>query len=87
MKQFIPKLNIEINSKLHAIGIEETALILKAQKSNSCIRDILSKFRMFIAGYTFRKEEEIYFFKVIKPEIVSQVVCHSKIICRQRIVN
>lgn len=31
MNQFIPKLNIELNSRLHAIDIEETDLILKAQ--------------------------------------------------------
>ncbi|MHB9055065.1 MAG: RteC domain-containing protein [Paludibacteraceae bacterium] len=80
MNQFIPKLNIELNSKLHAIDIEETDLILKAQKSIICIRDILSKLRTFIVGYTFKnEEEEIYFFKVIKPEIVSQLVYHVKI--------
>jgi hypothetical protein len=80
MNQFIPKLNIELNSKLHAIDIEETDLILKAQKSIICIRDILSKLRTFIVGYTFKnEEEEIYFFKVIKPEIVSQLIYHVKI--------
>lgn len=80
MNQYIPKLNIELNSKLHAIDIEETYLILKAQKSIICIRDILSKLRTFIVGYTFKnEEEEIYFFKVIKPEIVSQLIYHVKI--------
>lgn len=80
MNQFIPKLNIELNSKLHAIDIEETDLILKAQKSIICIRDILSKLRTFIVSYPFKtEEEEIYFFKVIKPEIVSQLIYHVKI--------
>ncbi len=80
MNQFIPKLNIELNSRLHAIDIEETDLILKAQKSITCIKDILSKLRAFIVGYTFKNEEEqIYFFKVIKPEIVSQLIYHVKI--------
>lgn len=80
MNQFIPKLNIELNSKLHAIDIEETDLILKAQKSIICIKDILSKLRAFIVNYKFKtEEEEIYFFKVIKPEIVSQLIYHVKI--------
>jgi hypothetical protein len=80
MNQFIPKLNIELNSKLHAIDIEETNLILKAQKSIICIRDILSKLRTFIVSYPFKtEEEEVYFFKVIKPEIVSQLIYHVKI--------
>jgi len=80
MNHFIPKLNIELNSKLHAIDIEGTDLILKAQKSIICIRDILSKLRAYIVSYTFKnEEEEIYFFKVIKPEIVSQLIYHVKI--------
>ena len=80
MNQFIPKLNIELNSRLHAIDIEETDLILKAQKSIVCIKDILSKLRAFIVNYKFKnEEEEIYFFKVIKPEIVSQLIYHVKI--------
>jgi len=70
----------QFNSKLHAIDIAETDLILKAQKSIICIRDILSKLRTFIVGYAFRiEEEEIYFFKVSKPEIVSQLIYHVKI--------
>lgn len=80
MNQFIPKLNIELNSRLHAIDIEETDLILKAQKSIVCIKDVLSKLRAFIVNYKFKnEEEEIYFFKVIKPEIVSQLIYHVKI--------
>jgi RteC protein. len=80
MNQFIQKLNIELNSKLHAIDIEETDLILKAQKSIICLREIISKLRTFIVSYPFKtEEEEIYFFKVIKPEIVSQLIYHVKI--------
>ncbi len=80
MNHFIPKLNIELNSRLHAIDIEETDIITKAQKSIICIKDILSKLRTFIVSYTFKNEaEEIYFFKVIKPEIVSQLIYHVKI--------
>lgn len=80
MNHFIPKLNIELNSRLHAIDVEETDLILKAQKSIICVKDILSKLRAFIVSYTFKnEEEEIYFFKVIKPEIVSQLIYHVKI--------
>lgn len=80
MNQFISKLNIELNSKLHAINIEETDLILKAQKSIICIRDILNKLRTFIVSCPFKtEEEEIHFFKVIKPEIVSQLIYHVKI--------
>lgn len=80
MHHFITKLNIELNSRLHAIEIEETDIIKKAQDSIICLKDILSKLRTFIVGYKFKNEaEEIYFFKVIKPEIVSQLIYHVKI--------
>lgn len=80
MNHFIPKLNIELNSRLHAIDIEETDPITKAQKSISCLKDILKKLRAFIVNYNFKnEEEEIHFFKVIKPEIVSQLIYHVKI--------
>lgn len=80
MKNFITKLNIELNSRLHTIDIEESDIIVKAQKSIICLKEILKKLRAFIVHYTFKNdEEEIYFFKIIKPEIVSQLIYHVKI--------
>ena len=80
MQLFITKLNKNLNTQLQKIDLEETNLIIKAQKSIICINSSLSKLRTFILNYTFKDEnEEILFFKVIKPGIVSQLIYFVKI--------
>jgi len=77
---FITKLNKTLNNELQTIDIEETDLIKKAQKSILCIKSALSKLKTFILNYTFKNEdEEIRFFKVIKPGILSQLVYYVKV--------
>ena len=80
MQQFITKLNKNLNAQLQKIDLEETNLIIKAQKSIVCLNSALSRLRTFILNYTFKnEEEEIQFFKVIKPGIVSQLIYFVKI--------
>ncbi len=80
MQPFITKLNKELNAKLQQIELAETNLIKKAQKSIVCLNTGLSKLRTFILNYDFKNEEdEIQFFKVIKPGIVSQLIYFVKI--------
>ena len=80
MQPFITKLNKTLNTQLQKIVLEETSLIIKAQKSIVCLNCALSKLRTFILNYDFNnEEEEIQFFKVIKPEIVSQLIYFVKI--------
>ncbi|MDD3323085.1 MAG: RteC domain-containing protein [Paludibacter sp.] len=80
MKNFALKLNKELNVKLQAIDLEESSIISKAQKSILCIKDALSKLKTFILNYTFvSEEEEILFFKEIKPGILSQLIYFVKI--------
>jgi len=80
MQLFITKLNKNLNCQLQKIDLEETNLIIKAQKSIVCLNSALSKLRTFILNYDFKnEEEEIQFFKVIKPGIVSQLIYFVKI--------
>ena len=80
MNQFVTKLNKNLNSQLQAIDIEETDLIKKAQKSILCIKCALNELKIFTLNYTFKDEdEEILFFKEIKPGILSQLIYHVKI--------
>ena len=80
MQPFITKLNKDLNVQLQKIELEETNLIFKAQKSIVCLNSVLIKLRTFILNYTFKDEdEEIMFFKVIKPGIVSQLIYYVKI--------
>jgi hypothetical protein len=61
--------------------LEETDIIIKAQKSIVCIKSVLGKLKTFTLNYPFKneEEEEILFFKEIKPGIVSQLIYHIKI--------
>lgn len=79
MKLFVKKLNKNLNKQLQIIDLEETDLIKKAQKSILCIKSTLTELKTFILDYTFNNEEEILFFKEIKPGIVSQLIYNVKI--------
>jgi hypothetical protein len=80
MNHFVRKLNKNLNNQLQIIDFEEISLVCKAQKSIVCINSSLSKLRTFILNYTFNNdEEEILFFKKIKPRIFSQLIYHVKI--------
>ena len=80
MQSFINKLNKNLNDQLQIIELEETNLINKAQKSIVYLNSTISKLRTFILNYAFKDEdEEILFFKVIKPAIVSQLIFFVKI--------
>ena len=79
MNHFVTLLNKQLNSQLETIDLEETNTINKSQKSIVCIKNTLSKLKTFILNYTFKNEEEILFFKEIKPAILSQLFYHVNI--------
>jgi len=80
MNYFANKLNKDLNNQLQAIDLEETNLIKKAQKSITCIKGSLCLLKTFMLSYTFKnEEEEILFFKEIKPGILSQLIYYIKI--------
>jgi hypothetical protein len=80
MNHFVTLLNKKLNTQLQTIDLEEASTINKAQKSIICIKSTLSKLKTFILNYTFKnEEEEILFFKEIKPGIVSQLIYYVKL--------
>lgn len=80
MNHFVTGLNNSLNNQLQAIDLEETILIKKAQKSIICIKNALSQLKTFMLEYQFKNEdEEILFFKEIKPGILSQLIYFVKI--------
>ncbi|MDD4991820.1 MAG: RteC domain-containing protein [Paludibacter sp.] len=80
MKFFSVKLSNTLNSQLKIIDLEEKDSIQRAQKSIVYIRSALGKLKTFIMNYTFKDEdEEILFFKEIKPGILSQLIYFIKI--------
>lgn len=71
------RINKNLNAQLQTIDLEEPDIIRKAQKSVTCIKQALSRLKTFIVDYKFKSdEEEILFFKEIKPDIFSKLIYH-----------
>jgi hypothetical protein len=80
MISFTTRLTQKLNAQLQVIDLEETDTITKIQKSIYCIKNVLAELKVFILDYSFtNKEEEIIFFKEIKPKIFSKLIYHVKI--------
>lgn len=80
MNNYIKQLNKQLKIKLHSIEQKGISSIEKSKESAECIDEALTNLKSFISSYLFSsKEEEIYFFKYIKPEILSKLIYHEKI--------
>lgn len=80
MQQFITKLNKNLNNQLQIIDLDEQNLFDKAQKSITCIKIAYAELKNFVLNNTFKnEEEEIQFFKEIKPGVLSQLIYFSKL--------
>lgn len=80
MKTFSDKLNRNIDNQLQSIDLEESNAIAKTQKSIQCLKKALTQLKVFTLNYSFQnEEEEIIFFKEIKPDIFSKLIYHVKI--------
>jgi len=80
MNYFILKLNKNLNNQLQIIDLEEQNLFDKAQKSICCIKIAYAELKNFVLNNPFNdEEEEIQFFKEIKPGVLSQLIYFSKL--------
>ena len=80
MNQIINKLNIELDRQLESIDRGTDKIIEKSKKSFECVRDSLIQLKEFILDYTFcNEQEEILFFKKLKPELYSKSIYFKKI--------
>ena len=70
MKDFVSNLNKDLINHLLMIDLEESSTVCKAQKSIIYLKAALQNLKVFALNYNFSsKEEEIWFFKEIKPDI------------------
>jgi hypothetical protein len=80
MNHFVTKLNKKLIFQLQKIDLEETELLKKALESISCVESALNELRSFLLNHTFKSDdEEIQFFKEIKPGIFSQLIYYVKV--------
>jgi len=80
LKIFIQNLNQQLSSNLSSISEEET-LINKYQQRTECYYEIILQLKSFILNYSFRDiNEEIHFFKEIKPGLLNEYLFNNKVL-------
>lgn len=80
MIQFAEKLRLEIDQTLLDINKREIDVLKKAKKVTFLLENAFEKLRAFILDYEFKNEdEEILFFKEIKPTLFSNLIYYSKV--------
>jgi hypothetical protein len=80
MKKFITDIQLTLDAELNQIDIEESDIITKAQKSIIVIESKISILKKFIEKHKFQSpQEEIHFFKEIKPSIFSKLIFFTKV--------
>lgn len=69
-----------LNYELDVLETEEEDVLIKAEKGIRLTKQTLKEIRSVIVDYEFKiKEEEIYFFKNIKPKIYSKLIYYVKL--------
>lgn len=80
MNHFISELNKELNLQLQSIDLGTDNIVEKSQKSFACVRNALKQLKAFVLEYIFCEEqEEILFFKQLKPELYNKSIYFKKI--------
>lgn len=79
LNNFLQDLNKETAQRIRQIEVEKD--ILKREYSTALmLADANSRLKSFIIDYEFTNEqEEIYFFKYAKPQLVSQLIYHCQV--------
>ena len=81
MLQFVAKLNDELTLELNTIHSAESDTLKRYQGSIECVKDALNRLKSFIITYEFQDtNEEIHFFKEIKPELLSKLIYFVEIL-------
>lgn len=80
MIQFTTNLKKEIDAKIEEIESSEISAITKSLKASRMLADAFNQLKTFILSYTFNdEEEEILFFKEIKPKLCYRLIYYRKV--------
>lgn len=80
MKNFIQKLESELDSRLHFIRLENEEMIKLAELSLQESRNAMRKLKNFTMKYKFKSEsEEIDFFKNRKSHFLSRMIYYNEV--------
>mgnify|MGYP002593978525 CR=1 FL=1 len=80
MKSFVSILENEIKEKLKKIESADLNVLKKSLEASLVLGDAFLRLKEFISTYAFRDEdEEIEFFKVIKPRLFYRLIYYRKV--------
>jgi hypothetical protein len=80
MVKFLMNEYVRMNEALHQIAQDSENILQKAERSYLAVQDSLLKVREFIIPYTFKDEqEEIQFFKEMKPKFLKELIFHMEV--------
>lgn len=80
MKKYTCELIKKLNNELQIINSAEESLFAKAPKAIVLLENLFAELKSFISSYSFNDiEEEVYFFKEIKPQLFSKLIYYRKV--------
>ncbi len=72
MLRFTSRLKKEVDAEIEKIEYSEISSMTKSLEASRVLREAYTQLKTFILSYNFQnEEEEILFFKEIKPDCVS----------------
>ncbi len=76
------KLIIELETALETLEIETDDVLILAETGIKITKQALKRIRTIIINYEFKtKQQEIHFFKNVKPKIFSKLIYYVKLFC------
>ena len=80
MIDFVEKLQKEIRLKIDQIEAEDMNILKKSLDASHILGDAFDQLKEFIIAYKFKDEdEEILFFKEVKPKIFCHLIYYRKV--------
>jgi hypothetical protein len=80
MLQFTSRLKKEVDAEIERIEHTEISSMTKSIEASRVLREAYSQLKAFVLSYAFpSEEEEILFFKEIKPRLCFRIIYYSKL--------
>jgi hypothetical protein len=80
LKEFAKELKIRMNAEIDTISTDELDVLLKTSQIISVIEKYVQELKQFLIKYKFKRiDEEIEFFKTIKPHFISALWYHKRL--------
>jgi len=81
LKTFCTSLQSELDSQLQFIRLETEEQIKAAELSIKVLLSVIDKLKKFTLRYKFKNEaDEIHFFKYFKPQFISKLIYHNRVL-------